>query len=280
MTGKGTSGSWQIRGEQLGRAMGAAIVPRAVDVPAFDIAVVIKRPPVDTVRRIHKAGIPLVWDVVDAWPQPLGNDWNCDQARQWLAAEFAWIKPAAIVTATRAMEADCVRFGVPVLTVPHHARPGLARTPIRPLRVIGYEGGVQHLGQWATWFDLECHRRGWVFHVEQQLASINDADVVIAMRERHGYAPRNWKSNVKLANAQGSGTPIICGREAGYLETASGGERFADTPAEVLAALDELADEGARRAAADLLAARAPALKQVAAGYRTWLEGLCSKLSS
>lgn len=278
VTGGATSGSWQIRGLQLGKAIGAEVIPRALDVAAFDLAVVVKRPPRDTVLRIHKAGIPLVWDPLDAWPQPDGNDWAKHEAMAWLHMMVKFMRPAAIVAATKAMALDCAVFGVPVLTVPHHSRPGLKRTPLRTMRVVGYEGGPQHLGSWVTWFELECARRGWTFHMKPE--SINDLDIVIAMRERHGYAPRTWKSNVKLANAQASGTPIICGREAGYLEQASGGERFADTPEEVVAALDALEPIHARQEAAETLATRTLTLETVAKPYRAWLETVCATVPS
>ena len=115
VTGSGKSGSWQIRGVELGRAMGATVLANAIDIGPFDVAVVVKRPPVDLVRRIHDAAVPLVWDIVDAWPQPHGNAWGRAEGINWLAGMISTIRPRALVAATQAMAADCKVFGLPVL---------------------------------------------------------------------------------------------------------------------------------------------------------------------
>lgn len=269
ITGRGTSGSWQIRGVQLGLTLGAVAVANALDVAAFDLAVLVKRPTPELLQRLHRADIPLIWDVVDAWPQPAGNGWAREQCLQWLAGQVAAIRPAGIVAATKAMALDCERFGVPVLALPHHARPGLRTNPIRPLKVVGYEGGEQYLGRWLPIIERLCAARGLQFVVNP--AELADVDVVLALRDCAGYAPRNWKSNVKLANAQGSGTPVICNREAGYLETACGAEHWADDEAELAAALDALEPTAARRAVAATLRAAAPGIDSVTARYAEWL---------
>lgn len=268
-TGRGTSGSWMIRGEQLGRTMGAAVVPQALDVAPFDVAVLVKRPMAELLQRFRRAGVKVVWDVVDAWPQPAGNGWKKERCLDWLEEMFVMIRPAGIVAATEAMAADCQRFGVPVLALPHHARPGLRMNPIRPVKVVGYEGAEHYLGRWREVVEGECARRGWEFRL--QPAELADVDIVLALRDAYGYAPRNWKSNVKLANAQGSGTPVICGREAGYLETQCGAERWADTPAELRTAFDSLEPTAERAAASRRLKDAAPQIDSIAGTYLTWL---------
>lgn len=269
-TGRGTSGSWQIRGVQLGRAMGATVMPEARDVAAHDVAVLVKRPTPDLLQRLRRAEVPTVWDIVDAWPQPVGNDWGRSQSLGWLGQTAASIRPAAIVAATRAMAWDCRGLGVPVLHLPHHARPGLRRNPIRAeVHTVGYEGGEQYIARWRPAIEAECARRGWAFVT--QPAELADVDIVLALRDATGYAPRKWKSNVKLANAQGSGTPVVCCREAGYLETQGGGEQWADTPAQLARAFDILTPLSARRNAAAKLLAAAPQLQTIADTYSTWL---------
>lgn len=269
ITGRGTSGSWQIRGVQLGQVLNAAVVPNAVDVAAYDLAVLVKRPTPDLLDRLHAVKVRIIWDVVDAWPQPAGNDWGREQCLKWLADQVAEIRPAGIVAATQAMATDCERFGVPVLALPHHARPGLRMNPIRPIKVVGYEGGEQYIARWRPVIEAECTRRGWQFVT--QPAELADIDIVLALRDSSGYAPRNWKSGVKLANAEGSGTPVVCGREAGYLETASGAERWADTPEELAAAFDSLDPTEERLAASRRLKDAAPSIDSIATTYLSWL---------
>lgn len=269
VTGNGKSGSWQIRGAQLGKAIGAKVDPKAASVEA-DIAIAVKR-----FDGLRLNGAKLVWDVVDAWPQPGGiNDWDREQCLKWLRAQITAIRPHAIVAATQQMAIDAREvFDGPILALPHHARPHQVLNPIcHSIACVGYEGGAQYLGKWE--FDLmaECKRRRWHFETNpQRLAHL---DVVVAVRAHQGYASRNWKSNVKLANAQGSGTPFIGNREAGYRETASGAELWADSMAEMRLALDALSDVNTRRAAADKLLAAQPTIEAVAETYRAWLESL------
>ncbi len=270
ITGKGTSGSWLIRGVQLGGVMRATVTPNAIDMAAYDVAVLVKRPTADLLQRLHRSDVPVIWDVVDAWPQPAGNVWDRARCMEWMADQVKAIRPAGIVAATKAMAADCERFGVPVLALPHHARPGLRMNPIRPVKVVGYEGGEQYIDRWRPAIEAECARRGWQFVM--QPAELSDVDVVLALRDSSGYAPRNWKSNVKLANAQGSGTPVICGREAGYLETQSGAERWADTPEELCAAFDSLESTEERLAASRQLKEAAPGIDSIATTYLQWIQ--------
>lgn len=275
VTGRGTSGSWQIRGVQLGAAIGATVLPRAIDVDPFDVVVIVKRPAPDLVVRLRQARVPLIWDVVDAWPQPDGNNLGREECMAWLRQQVQQIRPTAIVAATRAMAADCYEFGVPVLALHHHARPGLDQNPVREhVAMVGYEGGEDYIARWRKAIEGECKRRRWKFVVNPK--RLADVDIVLGLRDASGYAPRHWKSNVKLANAQGSGTPFIGCREAGYLETAIGScEKWAETPEELARAFDALTPVGERRRAAQWMLSVAPTLDQMAARYREWLEHVC-----
>lgn len=270
VTGRGKSGSWVIRGEQLGSAIGAVVQPNAGSVRGFDACIVVKRPRLELLDKAHQSKVPIIWDVVDSWPQPNGNYWSKAECLRWLAEEVKVIKPAAIVAATQVMASDCLHFGVPVVSLPHHARPKQNVNPVREsVRVVGYEGGEQYLGHWKEIIERECKNRGWSFVVNP--TSLADLDIVVAVRHQTGYAPRHWKSNVKLANAMGSGTPIICNREAGYLENASGVEQFADYPEEFLDAIEYLAPLQIRSEISKKLLNAAPSLENFAVYYSKWL---------
>lgn len=272
VTGRG-SGSWQIRGVELGGAIGATVERNASRVKGYDLAVVVKRPRPDLLHRLREVGTPVVWDVVDAWPQPDGNEWDRERCLAWLRGEVETIRPAAIVAATGAMAADCAEFGVPVLALPHHGRPGQRMNPIRErAQAIGYEGGEQYLGRWREILQNECTRRKWMFHVNPKW--LGDVDIVVAVRAQQGYAARNWKSGVKLANAQITGTPCILNNESGYRETKSGGELWADDATELSICLDSLAHRATRQHASAVLRSRAITLESVARTYKEWLEAL------
>lgn len=281
VTGRGTSGSWQIRGVQLGRALGADVMPMARDVARYDAVIVVKRAPGDLISRIHAARAHLVYDVVDAWPQPEGNRWDRAQCMSWLADQIKRLRPRAIVAATRQMAGDIAEIcPLPVLAIPHHARPGLKRTEIRErVQVVGYEGGVAYLGAWEKRLLRVCRARG--IDLLLNPPSLNDADVVVALREADGYAARNWKSNVKLANAQTSGTPIICVPEAGYMETAARTfPLWVESEADLEEALDFLVPRETRQLLADGLYAARIELGAVARTYRAFLEAACSPARS
>lgn len=269
VTGRGKSGSWQVRGVQLGKAIGADVRTDGGD-GQYDLAVIVKRPRFEVTTALR---CPRIWDVVDAWPQPLGNEWTRDHCMNWLRPQVHDLGLVGIVAATEAMAEDCQIFGIPVLTLRHHARPGMRRNPLRErVAVVGYEGGEQYLGWWRAWLEQECARRGWGFVINPP--ALADVDIVVALRAAQGYAARRWKSNVKLANAQGSGTPSICECAAGYMETANAGQCWANDAFEAKLAFDILTDYDARKRQVE--AYRAPTLENVAKTYREWLCALKS----
>jgi hypothetical protein len=243
-TGSGTSGSWAIRGAQLADAMDARAIPRATvdDCRSADVVVAVKRVSADLLANIRASGRPWFWDVVDAYPQPVCSTWNKDQALQWLHQRVAELAPAEVIWPNRRMQQDA---GLSGLVLPHHHRPGIAVNPIRErIAAVGYEGSADYVKGWTDAIEAECARIGARFVVNP--ARLADVDVVLALRDGAGYPLRHWKSNVKLANAHGSGTPFIGGPEDGYQETRSGAEYWATNRRELGAALDWLSSQGAR----------------------------------
>jgi hypothetical protein len=270
VTGNGKSGSWKIRGEQLGEAIGAAVTPTPKHIAGLDRVVVVKHYMHPAIHEARRAAVPVILDVVDAWQSRLGNDRGRAASKAWLDDVMTLARPRGIVAATRAMATDCESYGLPVLALPHHARPGMEPNPIRPeVRRVGYEGSEKYLGWWRAAIADECAKRGWEFVINPpQLAEV---DIVLAVRDEGGYPARHWKSNVKLANAQGSGTPVVVNREMGYLETASGVEHWADDIGELRLAFDALTSHEARLHAHRRLREATITLAQVAKTYRGWL---------
>lgn len=273
-TGKGTSGSWKIRGEQLGTAMGATLAPKAREVPKCHVAVIVKRSTPELLASLRSSKAKIVWDVVDSWPQPIGNTWGKAECLSWLSFAFQTMHPSAVVAATRAMAKDLESFGVPVLFLPHHSNPSLEANPIREkVQRVGYQGGERYLGRWLPFMQAECARRGWEFVVNPP--TLAELDIVVALRHDSGYAVRNWKSGVKLSNAQGTGTPFIGSPERGYLEQCIGNcERFVETEREVQIALDALTHHKERCRVSNWMSSVAPRLETVAKNYQSWLEGI------
>lgn len=271
MTGNGKSGSWRIRGEQLGSEIGATLAPRSVDFAMADLVVYVKRVTEQALNALRRVGVPWVWDVVDAWPQPAGNAWNKADALAWLRRELARLKPSAVVFPTKAMLDDSDWDG-PALALKHHAWPKYRANPVRQaVKAIGYEGGESYLGAWRDVLAAECDRRGWAFKVNAGMA---DIDIGVALRSSDGHPARHWKSNCKLANLQALGVPAICSPESGYLECKGGNEIFVDTRQQLERAFDFLTDYHNRCLLAERARASTPTLSTVALEYSTWLQAL------
>lgn len=265
-TGRGTSGSWKIRGQQIANEMGAKAVRVAspTECRNADVIVGVKRIPDELLAAIRASGRPWVWDCVDAWPQkngPMGKD----QAMNWLHAELDRLRPTAVIWPNRKMQEDA-GFGEVIY---HHHRPGIEKNPIRPrIETIGYEGSPAYIEAWALDISEECRKRSMGFTINpSQLA---DVDVVLALRgpTRNGYPERNWKSNVKLANAHGSGTPFIGAPECGYQETASGAEYWAMSRDDLSLSLDWLESQETRQEVQRRFLASALPINAMADEYR------------
>lgn len=271
VTGKGgPRGSWQIRGEQLGEAIGAEVFPAAemAEIRPVDLVVVVKRISGRLLACLRAAGRPWVLDLVDGWPQPAGNAWGREQAVAWLQSRLATLAPTAVVFPTTQMLKDSGWQG-PAIVLPHHAWPKYRQRAVAgSVQRVGYEGAEAFLGAWREVAAAECARRGWELVVNGDLAS---CDIGLALRDVSGYPAGAWKANTKLANLQALGIPAICSPEASYREFGAGAESFVGTPAELAAAFDLWADHGAREQVAASMVAAAPRLEKVAEVYRQWL---------
>lgn len=241
-TGKGgKSGSWQIRGEQLG-SMGS-VIPHCTDPKGFDAAVVVKRVPEQVIHGFRDHGVPWVWDIVDAYPQPHCLSWTKSEAIAWVRKQVEQWNPSGIIWPNRKMMEDC-DINLPQTVLYHHHRPGIRLNPIREeVKTVGYEGGP-YLGSFRGLLEEECSKRGWRFVINP--SDITDLDIVVAFRDPTGYVPFSWKSPVKLANAHGSGTPFIGQPENGYVETQSGAEYWAGNRKEIATAFEWLTSQEAR----------------------------------
>lgn len=266
VTGRGVSGSWAIRGVQIGNAIGAHVEAQALHSKA-DLVIGVKRISTQLAGAYRSR---LIWDCVDAWPQPYGNEWGEAACKQWLASEIGRLKPIGLIAATKKMAEDMQVFGLPVLWLPHHYRPGLERNPIRDeVKVIGYEGGVGYIEGWRPSIEWVCGRIGAKFVLNPP--KLADLDIVLALRGATGYAPRNWKSNVKLANAHGSGTPFIGSPETGYLEMATGREYWADKHEELAVSVRSLMPRERRVQVQEQFLKSRFSLEEAAEKLKAWL---------
>lgn len=273
-TGRGTSGSWQVRGEQLGKACGATVKQAATasECKAADIVVAVKRVNEQLLSSLRQAGRPWVFDAVDFYPQPRSYSWSKAEAVGWVKAQLNNLAPSAVMWPNRRMREDC-DTGLPGLVLPHHHRPGIKLNPVRPkVLTVGYEGAAPYLGQWREAIESECQRRGWSFAVNP--ANLADLDIVLAFRDGMGYVPFHWKSNVKLANAHGSGTPFVGQREMGYVETATGAEYWAEERKDLTMCFDWLETQDTREVVRDRFLQRAYPVERAAADLTEFLKGL------
>lgn len=275
ITGLGSKVAWKIRAAELGKAMGARVKPHATlrDMQDADIVVVCKWYTPDLIHEIKKWGGPWAWDIVDAYPQPEAYQWNADMAKTWLRNTLFDLHPKCLVAATQQMMDDAQWPG---FALPHHARPKQKGQPMRESVInVGYEGQAKYLGGWRHILEQECEARGWTFHVNPE--HLHDMDIVVAFRDKGGYVGRSWKSAVKLTNAHDLAIPVVCGREAGYMENASGMEVWADTKDELTAGFDYLTPLANRMKvrASFMEHRRKYSIDVIAHRYRLALEAAC-----
>lgn len=270
-TGKGTSGSWAIRGVQVSEALGAKAIPMATEEQcrAADVIVGVKRIPDQLLANIRASGRPFVWDCVDAYPNRGSSTWNKEQAIDWCERELGRLQPDAVIWPNERMRQDMGGIGKVIY---HHHRPSIEVNPIRSeIRTIGYEGSPLYITGWAGSISEECARIGASFIVNPQ--RLADIDVVLALRgpEFQGYPHQHWKSAVKLANAHASGTPFIGQAEDGYMETSTGAECWISDAAGLRHALDALASPEIRLEVQRKFLPAAISLEKVAAQYKAVL---------
>lgn len=273
-TGRGTSGSWQIRGIQMAEALKADAVRMASadDLRKYDVIVAVKRIDATLLQSLRRSGRPWVWDMVDPYPQPGCSGWTRDQSIRWVKNQIRDLAPAAVIYPNAKMRYDVGTYG-PVIY--HHYRPGIAANPIRErIRVIGYEGGRAYLDHWGRAFTRAAEAIGARF--DDQIRQLSDCDVVIACRGgvHDSYPCRHWKSNVKLANAHGSGTPFIGQLDDGYAETATGLEEWIETEDDIRRALAALSDQPHRRKVAERFRASSRTVQTTAEELRAVLAKL------
>ena len=219
-TGRGSSGSWTVRGQQLGIASGGIPKPKASieDCSAADVIVAVKRVDEVLLHNIRKSGKPWLFDAVDFYPQPTCSTWSKEQAIRWVRGQIKRMRPDAVIWPNHQMMTDCGSDGDWVIY--HHANPNIVPKPVREqVKVVGYQGSPPYIGGWLAAITDECQRRGWEFRMNPD--DFADLDIVLAIRDENyaGYAQTHWKSNVKLANAQAAGRPLIATPECGYTET-------------------------------------------------------------
>jgi hypothetical protein len=270
VTGKGgKSGSWQMRGEQLGAALGADIKPMTGPTD-HDVTVVVKRTPPEVIAKLN--GRKWAWDIVDAFPQPVAYRWDKADAVAWVRSKIKALSATAIIWPNQRMRDDC-DTGLPGLVLPHHHRIGIKANPIREkVSKVGYEGSPAYLGKWTDMVNEECKKRGCEFVVNP--SSLSDLDIVVAFRDNPGYVGRHWKSAIKLQNAHASGTPFVGSPETGYLENASGAEYWAETPAQLAMSFDWLVDQGARETISDRFIQKRFPVEHAAVMLKDFLRGL------
>lgn len=264
-------GSWEMRGVQLGAALGAreTSAPSERDWQWADLAILIKKRAITFAPAAHRAKVPIVWDALDFWSQPSENRCHAARALQVFEIQRRAIKPVLTIAATQAMATDC--GGV---YLSHHSWQGLTPTPARArVHTVGYDGNDLYLGAWKAVLERACHARGWRFVINPK--DLTQVDLLVAFRDgiRDGWICRQWKSGVKLVNAIAAGRPIITQPCAAWDELRPDGSVI-DDPRDLDAALDRWSDHMTRSAVVDRAQVRAGefAVETIAAQYRTILE--------
>lgn len=268
-SGSPRSGSWLIRGIQIANELKAAAVPNASDaeIDWADVVVLVKSFELSLVRRIKARRKKIIYDVLDGWTQPDQNTLSREESIKIMKRKILFSQADLVIAPTQQMAEDVGGF-----VIYHHARFDQQRNPIRDkIQAIGYEGSARYLeGGWFAAISKSSERRRIPFIVNPR--QIADVDIIFAVRggDWRGYMTDNWKSNVKLANAQATRTPFIGLPEAGCRETASGPELWINEPREVEDAVRSLEDPRTRKLKSDEM--QEPGVNAILADYRNLFE--------
>lgn len=269
-------GSWEMRGQQLGAALGARVTstPSEADRRWADVVVLVKRAGLQWCQWVRQAGKPLVWDALDCWSQPAENRCHEAQARRLLMLQIATIQPTLTIGATEAMAEAA--HGV---YLPHHSWAGLVPTPAREtVTTVAYQGNPQYLGAWHGALRRACADRGWTFTVNP--VDVSGADILVAFRDGpwDGWMCRQWKSGVKAVNAIAAGRPLMTQPSAAVDELPVIGSLI-EAPSDLGDAFEEWADYAARDAVVRFCRGAAPsfAVDAVADQYRHLLGDIADR---
>lgn len=262
-------GSWDIRGVQLGAALGALVssAPTPANFAWADVVVLVKRAVIHFGRQAMQAGKPIVWDALDFWSQPDQNQLQEPEAIALFEQFAARVRPVRTLGATLSM---AIATGGDYL--PHHAWPNLQPAPLRDrVEVVGYQGNRRYLGAWQARLEAACQARGWRFVVNP--VRLTDADILVALRDGpwDGWICREWKSGVKVVNAMAAGRPIVTQHGAAWRELHPVGSVI-ETEASLGRALDAWSDVAERQLALEQPGAAGLTVDAIAADYRKAIE--------
>lgn len=191
--------------------------PTSEDISTSDVVCIVKKTRSSVLRDCRRHERLIVLDVVDFWPQPKhGMPSKGKKESENLVVELINdISPDALIFPNWAMWSDFSKFfpTTPSTFIYHHYRPEY--DPVTPRqnynrpRVLAYEGG-DYLGEWFPIIESVCSQLGLDFRVNP--TSLKDADLIISARAERfqTYLNRNYKSNVKAANALGLVKPLVC----------------------------------------------------------------------
>lgn len=240
-TGNNRAGSWEIRGRQIAATRStwhAAQHIEKSDIDRFDLFCFVKRPQPEVMARVREAGKPIVLDVIDSWAQPDDGLKHTDlaSARRLFAAQWQALPPIdAFIFPNRTMQRDLAPLVRSSIVIYHHYWPDIGRNPVRPdAATVGYEGNVGYLGEWHAIVADICRHKGMQFVTNPD--SLTAIDIGFAARggSHASFLAHRYKSNVKLANCYGSGTPCAMShRDWAAHETDCGDVRFFATAAQL-----------------------------------------------
>lgn len=243
--GHESKGAWVLRAKQIAPYLNARLDPNFTN-NKCDLLILVKKPEPPILKKIVKSKVPIIWDIQDSWPQTLTNNLSQSSREDFLnyySDLLDKIKPKIIISATSQMKKDMEELGYRSVIINHHCRKDINLNPIRnELNIVGIEGNPKQFGNWIDRMTNICNKINLTFkyNLDTTKDKLHLFDLVVNIRAHNGYGAKYWKSNIKLANAHGSGTPAICSREQGYLDNACGYERWADTEEEIIAAIEEL----------------------------------------
>lgn len=246
-------GSYEMRGRQMAAMRDEWSSEWADGCYPVDIFLMVKKQ--DSRAR---GGRRVVLDIVDPWPQKPHNAErgavikDARMAVRWFVGHFRRMQRVvpihSYIFPNKRLRKALKKHVPHSRTIYHHYHPTIPVNPIREeMRVVGYWGNKDFLGEWLEKISVVCKKMKLQFVVNPD--NIGDVDVMVAARGGvyNNFMNRSYKSNVKLANCYGSGTPCVMNPEEAYIETANSEVLFFTTERELAEGLEELRPVKTRR---------------------------------
>jgi hypothetical protein len=190
--------------------------PTYEEMVGYDIIVLVKKAKPSILADIRRTGAYFIYDALDWWGQDCMGE---TRGRQLSTAHFIPVNADKVIFTHYKYHEDCFRDCNSSIVIPHHGDP---RLPIGTgKKNLVYYGEANYIGSWYIPIVRACAQNGWQFLINPSDKSCASAMISVRDAKHNSWINRNWKSQVKLANAELMGLQLFHTQQASLEEYAT-----------------------------------------------------------